>query len=89
MALQMIWQADVADFDAWHAVFREDREARDHAGLSTLQVWRDPDSPNHAWVLFRVNDRERAEAFIASEELAMHRERAGIAHVTTRFLETA
>jgi len=88
MALQLIWQADVADFDAWYEVFRQDREARDHAGLSTLQVWRDPDDRNHAWVLFRVNDRAKAEAFIDSEELAMHRERGGVHNITTKLLET-
>lgn len=88
MALQLIWQADVADFDAWYAVFQEDWEAREHAGLSTLQVWRDPDDRNHVWVLFRVKDRSRAEAFIASEELAMHHERGGVRNIRTKLLET-
>lgn len=88
MALQMIWQARVADFNAWHEAFKADHETREAAGLGTLQVWRGADAANAAWVLFRVSDRDKAEAFLASPELTLHRAQAGIADLTATLLET-
>lgn len=88
MALQMIAQFDTADFDAWKDVFDTERESLGHAGLSVLQVWRQPDKPNHAYVLFRVNDRAKAETFIEGDAVA-GAERAGIVHQKHVFLETA
>ncbi|WP_193140497.1 MULTISPECIES: hypothetical protein [unclassified Meridianimarinicoccus] len=87
MAIHLLWQADVADFDAWHAVFQEDRKAQHAAGLTTLHVWKDPEQPNHALVLFAVSDRDKAKAFLKSDDLAMHLERGGVAHVQMKLLE--
>ncbi|MCT4682129.1 MAG: hypothetical protein N4A39_00180 [Roseicyclus sp.] len=87
MSLNLLWQADVADFDAWHAVFKEDVSAQHAAGLSTLHVWKDPDRPDHALVLFAVADREKAKAFLGSDDLAMHLERGGVMNVEIKFLE--
>ncbi len=89
MATHILWQADVADFDAWHAVFDRDAPARKAAGLKTLHVWQDADVANHAFVLFQVLDLDRAKAFFDSEELAMHLERDGIAHIATKMLKPA
>jgi hypothetical protein len=89
MATHVLWQADVADFDAWHDVFKKDAAARKAVGLSTLHVWRDMDRPNHAYVLFQVHDLDRAKAWFDSEELAMHLERDGVAHIATKMLTPA
>ncbi len=88
MALQMIAHFDTADFDAWHDVFKTEREGLAHAGLSVLQVWKVPDRPNHAWVLLRVNDRAKAETWLAGDAVA-GAERAGVTNITHTFLETA
>ena len=86
MATHVLWQADVADFDAWRGVFDKDAPARKAAGLSTLHIWRDAEQKNHAYVLFLIHDLERAKAWFDSEELAMHLERDGVAHIATKML---
>lgn len=88
MAHQMIWQAQVADFDTWTAAFRDDHESREAAGLGTLQIWRGAEAPGTAWVLFRVSDPAKAQAFLGSPELALHRERAGVTALTATLLDT-
>ena len=89
MATHVLWQADVADFNAWHAVFKEDRFNRKAVGIKALHVWSDPDRENHAVVLFEVLDLEKARAFFDSEELAMHLERDGVAHIQVKLLTPA
>ncbi|MDA7427251.1 hypothetical protein PGB28_02190 [Primorskyibacter aestuariivivens] len=89
MATHALWQADVADFDAWFKVFHEDVGARKAAGIVDMNVWRDPDRENHAVALFAITDLEKARAFFDSEELAMHRERDGVAHITVKLLTPA
>ncbi|AAV93658.1 hypothetical protein KQ247_10350 [Ruegeria pomeroyi] len=86
MATHALWQADVADFDAWLKVFREDRAMRKAAGIRDLHIWRDPDRADHAVALFEITNLASAQAFFDSEELAMHHERGGIAHITVKLL---
>ncbi|KUJ82424.1 hypothetical protein AVO45_18925 [Ruegeria marisrubri] len=86
MATHVLWQADVADFDAWLKVFREDKPMRKAAGIVDLHVWRDPDQADHAVALFAVADLDKARAFFDSEELAMHHERGGVAHIQVKLL---
>jgi hypothetical protein len=86
MATHVLWQADVADFDAWLKVFRDDVKNRRAAGIADLNVWRDPDQDNHAVALFAITDLDKAKAFFDSEELAMHMERDGVINVTVKRL---
>jgi hypothetical protein len=86
MATHILWQADVADFDAWLTVFNEDKKARQASGIVDMNVWRDPDRENHAVALFAVSDLDKARAFLESEELAMHRERDGVANIILKML---
>lgn len=64
--MQLICRYDTPDYAAWKSAFDADTEDRMHAGLTTLQVWRDADGPA-ALVLFEVNDRARAEAHLGKE----------------------
>ena len=89
MATHVLWQADVADFDAWYGVFKQDRLNRRAVGIKALHVWKDPAQVNRAVALFEILDLEKAQAFFDSEELAMHMERDGVAHVETRLLTPA
>ena len=89
MATHVLWQADVADFDAWYGVFKEDTPSRKAAGIRELHVWRDPDRENHAIALFEILDLDRARAFFESEELAMHLERDGVTHISLKLLKPA
>ncbi len=86
MATHVLWQADVADFDVWLKVFNEDKPTRKAAGIRDLHIWRDPEQADHAVALFEILDLERARNFFDSEELAMHHERGGVAHVQTKLL---
>ncbi|MEM7076771.1 MAG: hypothetical protein AAF484_16920, partial [Pseudomonadota bacterium] len=73
-------------FDIWLRIFNEDVASREASGIRKLHVWRDVDRPGHAVALFEVTDLERARAFFSSEDLAMHRERGGVAHVSVSLL---
>lgn len=86
MATHVLWEADVADFDAWLTVFREDQTMREAAGIRDLHIWRDPDQKDHAVALFEITDLERATSFLESEELAMHHERGGVAKIHVKVL---
>lgn len=86
MATHILWQADVADFDAWLSVFRQDKANRQASGIVDLNVWSDPDNTNHAVALFAVTDLAKARAFFGSEELAMHLERDGVINVSIKML---
>ncbi|WP_412550800.1 hypothetical protein [Shimia sp. MIT910701] len=87
MPTHVLWQADVADFDAWLTVFRKDSANRKAAGIVDLNVWSDPDHENHAIALFAIVEKDKARAFFDSEELAMHMERDGITNVTVKLLK--
>lgn len=86
MATHILWEADVADFDAWLSVFYDDFPSREASGIRELFIWRDPERSDRAIALFEVLDIDRARAFFDSEELAMHRERDGVAHVSLKLL---
>ncbi|PIE11573.1 MAG: hypothetical protein CSA70_11005 [Rhodobacterales bacterium] len=86
MATHILWQADVADYDAWYDVFKQDRVNRRAAGIKVLHVWKDPNQKDHAVVLFEILDLAKAKAFFDSEELAMHLERDGVNHIQTKLL---
>ena len=86
MATHVLWQADVADFDVWLKVFREDKPMREAAGIRDLHIWKDPDQRDHAVAMFEVVDLEKALSFFDFEELAMHHERGGIAHIQVKLL---
>ena len=86
MATHILWQADVADFNAWLTVFKQDRFNRKACGIIDMNVWQDPDRDNHAVALFAVSDLDKARAFFGSEELAMHLERDGVTNITVKML---
>ena len=87
MATHVLWQADVADFDVWLKVFQEDKPMREAAGIHDLHIWKDPDQKDHAVAMFEIADLGRAREFFDSEELAMHHERGGVAHIQVKVLE--
>ena len=80
--MQLICEIDTAGFDAWKTGFDDRTEARDQAGLTMLQMWRDADDGGRAVILFEVHDRARAEAWLKTES-ALH------GPVTGRFVRTA
>ena len=62
--MQLICRNDTSDFDAWKSDFDGDAEGRRNAGLSVLQIWRAADTPSRVFVLYDVNDRDRAASYL-------------------------
>ena len=60
----------VQDADAWKRVFDRQTAVGAAAGLTVLHVWRSVDAPDQVFFLLGVEDRARAEAFMASPESA-------------------
>ena len=60
----------VKDVDRWKRVFDGEAAAGTAAGLTVLKVWRSVDAVDEVFFLLEVEDRERAEAFMASPESA-------------------
>ena len=55
----------VRDYAHWRALFAADAADQRAAGMHVLHVFRDPENQNIAVFLFEVEDRARAEAFMA------------------------
>jgi hypothetical protein len=53
-----------ADVEAWRKVVESDKEAHLKAGLHFQQVWINSDDPNEIFFIFRVDDLEKAKAFL-------------------------
>ena len=78
----------VEDFDRWLAVFEANGEAGADAGLQLEHLWREPDDPSQAFFIFRVEDRARAEAFMATPEAAESGRVSGVIDGEYHFLES-
>ncbi len=77
----------VQDADRWKRVFDAQTAAGAAAGLTVLQVWRSVDAPDQVFFLLEVEDRERAEAYMASPESAAVGVEAGALDGEVHFLE--
>ncbi len=87
--MQLLMRNTTTDPDAWRATFDADREAQGQAGLSILQIWRAAGDPNTVWILFSVNDRRLAQAYLDAPQAAMHATRAAVVDAEHHFVETA
>ena len=66
--IQLLCQLDTADFPGWKRDFDAEATDRMEAGLTLLQMWRDADSRSRVLMLFEVNDRDRAQAWLDKEQ---------------------
>ncbi len=66
--MQLLCQLDTADFPGWKADFDAEATDRMEAGLTLLQMWRGVDSRAGVWMLFEVNHRPAAEAWLVKEQ---------------------
>ena len=76
--MQLLTETTAPDFAAFKSDFDQDTEARMHAGLTLLQMWRSADDASTVLCLFEVNDRARAQNWLATAR-----------DMTGRFLKTA
>ncbi|MDE2924150.1 MAG: hypothetical protein OYL92_02430 [Acidobacteriota bacterium] len=77
----------VKDIDHWKRVFDEQEAAGMAAGLTVKHVWRSADSPDEVFFTLGVEDRARAEAYMATPEAAAVGEEAGAMEGEYWFLE--
>lgn len=77
--MQLLCTFDTGGFDVWKARYDDSAEARRLAGLTQLQMWHDAGDAARVLCLYEVNDRARAEEWIA-------RVRAVAGLVESRFL---
>lgn len=77
----------VKDIEHWKKVFDEQEAAGMAAGLSVERVWRSADRDNEVFFILGVEDRERAEAYMATPEAAAVGEEAGAIGGEFWFLE--
>lgn len=77
----------VKDFDHWKSVFDAQEAAGMAAGLSVERVWRSADKDDEVFFILSVEDRARAEAYMATPEAAAVGEEAGALEGEFWFLE--
>ena len=70
MTLRMFVWHRLEDFARWKEAADSHREAREAAGLWLEWVRQDDTDPNHIIFSLKVDDRERAEAFVNDPETA-------------------
>ena len=77
----------VEDVDRWKRIFDGQSAAAAAAGLTVVRVWRSVDAADEVFFLLEVEDRARAEAFMASPESAAVGVEAGALDGEVHFLE--
>ena len=77
----------VKDVDRWKRVFDGDAARGAAAGLKVLHVWRSVDASDEVFFLLDIEDRDRAEAFMALPESAAVGVEAGVLEGEVSFLE--
>ena len=73
----MIVSYQVADFDAWKAVFDDNEQGRIDHGYLGHHVNRAEGDPNSLAIYLAVEDVDRAKAYVTSDELKSLIEKAG------------
>ncbi len=74
----MIVSYQVADFDAWKAVFDDNEQRRIDHGILGHHINRTEGDPNSVALYLAVGDVDRAKAFVTSDELKSVMETGGI-----------
>ena len=77
----------VKEIDHWKRIFDEQEAAGMAAGLSVKHVWRSADKADEVFFILGVEDRARAEAYMATPEAAAVGEEAGAIDGEHWFLE--
>ncbi len=87
MSLQLLCRLDSSDPAATRDALMNDAEDQAQAGLSRLQMWTEDGTA--VWILFDVNDRAKAEAWLTRAAADTHGRRAAVTASTAHFLTTA
>ncbi|MGI3169178.1 hypothetical protein ACRARG_08510 [Pseudooceanicola sp. C21-150M6] len=88
MSLQLICQLTTSDPARTQQALLNDAEDQQNAGLSRLQIWTE-EGAAALWLLFDVNDRAKAEAWLQRAQADTHGRPAAVTASTAHFLRTA
>jgi heme-degrading monooxygenase HmoA len=69
---------EVADYQAWKAIFDSSLDWRTHNGERSCRIFRGVQNPNELTLLFEWESAEKARAFIGSAELKEKMVKAGV-----------
>jgi hypothetical protein len=84
----LIISYQVADFDAWKAVFDDNKEGRIDNGFIGQHINRAEEDPNALAVYLAVGDTDAARAYAASDELRSLMAQAGVSSPPERMWVT-
>ncbi len=76
--MHMLIRHKVADFAKWKPVYDMHLSARQKAGLKEEHLFHNADDPNEVFLLFSMEDLDKAKAFSASDDLRQAMEKAGV-----------
>jgi len=76
--MHMLLRHKVADFAKWKPAYDAHLPARQRAGLKEEHIFHNTDNPNEVFLLFSVEDVDKAKAFGASDDLRQAMEKAGV-----------
>lgn len=88
MPMQLLVRNRVKDFEIWRRYFDADREVAAAYGIQTRDLWRSTDDPNDVFFVLNVEDRARADAFMARPESARIGELAGVLDGEIHYLQS-
>ena len=87
--INMFVKSTVRDYDAWISVFQQRMASREAAGIFCEYIWQDPADPNIAFTLFRVDNREISDSYMANPQSTEFVAADGIKEVQIQYLHTA
>jgi quinol monooxygenase YgiN len=76
--MHMLIRHKVTDFAKWKRVYDERLPARQKVGLKEVHLLRNTENPNEVILLFSVQDKDKAKAHAASDDLRQAMEKAGV-----------
>jgi hypothetical protein len=71
-------QVKIGDYSKWRAVFDKYKSARDKAGLTNAQVYRNADKPDELLTLFETSDVAKAREGLTGQEIKSGMQEAGV-----------
>ena len=83
----MLVKNRVENYSRWKRVFDSQDPVAKEAGLHLTDLWRDVDDPNIVFFVFRINNLEKAQAFLADPKSAEIGKEAGVIDGEVHFLE--
>ena len=76
---QVLIKHRVNDYDQWKEAFDNFADFRKSSGEKSYHIWHSADEPNDLTLLFEWDAKDRAEQFLASDELKSAMQKAGVA----------